>query len=193
VEYDPADVTGMTVRVTDNSTDNSCSGGTGTGLVLWGDGTTTLTAITTGGFVGSHRYSAPGTYHIVYSFEDSEGNKAVAPSVTVTLPSLSSSVYTVSGTICSGANNGDDDCADPGESPLPNATVYLKKGQTIMKVGKTDSFGRFAIQNVQELPGDAFYTVVPQKTAYSFAPATGDSDQVNKADPVANFRASTEW
>jgi len=146
--------------------------------------------ISTGDFVGAHKYSNPGTYTISYSFKDSEGNKAMAPPVTVTAPDGTTAIYSVSGTICAGANNGDNDCTDAGEGPVPNAAVYLKKGQTIVKMGKTDSTGYYVIPNVPTNSGDS-YTIVPSKNGYSFTPSSRAVSSTSYTN--INFTAIVGW
>jgi hypothetical protein len=188
------DETGMTVRVIDKSSANSCGATTdGTAYVMWGDGTTSVDAITLGSNAEwNHPYPNPGTYHISYCVKDSNGSKSCANKVTVNLPDVATAVFDVSGTICIDGN-ADDLCGDVSDTAVANVTLYLKNGLTIVKMGKTDANGDYLMKNVPELAASATYTVEPKKNGYSFVAASGDSDQVNLADPTADFIATSVW
>ena len=100
--------------------------------------------------------------------------------------------------VCSDTQWGDQEyCEDNGETwhrgadtAIRNAKIYLKDGMSIVKVGKTVQDGNYTISDVQ--PGTT-YTIEPSKDGYSFAPASFDTDQVNDADPSADFTAIFLW
>jgi hypothetical protein len=101
---------------------------------------------------------------------------------------------TVSGIVCV---DGDatDTCNDVGgaDAGVYNVTIHLSDGLRVLKVGKTDFDGRYLIENVQELPGDAPYNLELRKNGYVFLPAQSDSDQVNTSDRTADFTAIYIW
>jgi PKD repeat protein len=188
-----SDKTGMTARVVDDSVANSCGAtGDGTAVVMWGDGTTSVEAVSLGNASWDHQYNHRGTYHISYCVKDSNGNKSCSDKVTINLPDQDTAVFDVSGIICIDGN-ADDLCGDASDTAVANVTIYLKNGLTIVKMGKTDPNGAYLIKNILELPGSAAYTVQPKKNGYSLAAVTGDSDQVNLADQTADFLAIGEW
>src|SRR3990172_5875837 len=146
------DATGMSAKVTDGSSANACGSSADMGLVLWGDGTTEWLA-----HLGNttHLYTVKGTYTIRYAFKDDQGNKAMEDPATITLPDVATAICAISGTVTDGTNG------------INNATIYLKNGLTIVKIGKTDSTGNYSIANVQ---AGISYTVVAQKNGYTFSP-----------------------
>jgi len=163
--------------------------------VLWGDGLMDLVSITTGQSdpVATHTYPTAGTYTIRYFFKDSAGNRSMAPRQTWTLPDIPTAVYDVTGSIMW---DHDDDPGTPNVG-LANVTIYLKRNSSTIKMGKTDLLGYYEIKDVtvkvNSSGNEVSYTVEPGKNAYSFEVAPGDSDRVNKADPVANFIATAQW
>ena len=196
---DPSYLTGMTIEVYDQSTSNACgamgSSDPGIAYVLWGDGLMDLVSITTGQSdpVATHTYPTAGTYTIRYFFKDSAGNRSMAPRQTWTLPDIPTAVYDVTGSIMW---DHDDDPGTPNVG-LANVTIYLKRNSSTIKMGKTDLLGYYEIKDVtvkvNSSGNEVSYTVEPGKNAYSFEVAPGDSDRVNKADPVANFIATAQW
>jgi hypothetical protein len=100
--------------------------------------------------------------------------------------------------VCSDTQWGDQEyCRANGETwhagadmAIRNAKIYLKNGMSVVKMGKTVQDGTYTILDVK--PGTT-YTIEPLKDGYSFAPASLDTDQVNDADPTADFTATLAW
>lgn len=144
---------GMTLQVVDDSASNSCDGSDGLfAHVLWGDGKTTVKAITEGDVVDSHTYDVAGTYTISYAVKNVEGRKSVALRKTLMVPSQDNSVCDVEGDITGVAVN-------------YGTMVRLKEGLSVVKIGHTDAKGHYVIPDVQ---AGRVYTLEPSRGGYGF-------------------------
>ncbi len=147
---------GMTLEVTDASSATGCAGVTiATSMVIWGDGTTTLAATSTGPF--SHTYGNEGTYTISYSTRDSAGNKSFSAPQTWTVPDLATSVCAVEGNLAGVLVN-------------YGTMITLKEGMTVVQVGQTDTNGDYSLPNVT---AGHTYDIIPSRNGYTFSDTVG--------------------
>jgi PKD repeat protein len=155
-------VTGMTVSVTDTSTDAQDAQGALAVTVNCGNGTIATGA---GGSTLVCTYTSTGTYTIRHSVKDTGGKGSLSAPVSV---NVNATKYRVSGTI-----------TKQDGTPIPYATLKLKLGGVIKYSGTSSSTGTFAFGAV--LPGS--YTVTATKTGLTFADPAATVDVV--AAPVA--------
>lgn len=141
--------TGMSVSLTDTSTDAQDDQSQLVVTVLWGDGTTSTGA---GGSLFSKTYALGGTYTIKHSVRDSGGLTSSSASSKVTITEK----YSISGTVADGAG-----------APVSGATMYLKSGTTVKKIVKSAADGTYTFVNLLK----GCYYAVPSMTGRTFIPS----------------------
>jgi hypothetical protein len=106
----------MALTAADGSTiGGSCgSANTGVGVVVWGDGTTSVATVTSGGStaLGTHTYVVPGIYTVAYCVRDTYGKQRCADQETWSVPDLATSVCAITGTACIDGDTVGDGCGD---------------------------------------------------------------------------------
>jgi hypothetical protein len=138
----------------DSSTDDGpdantlADDGTVNAVVDWGDGT--AKGFGPGGTTFNHTYGLPGTYTIAHKAIDSKLQAASESCAPVAL-----AYFTISGTIYK----------SDGTTPVPSATVTLKKGGVVVKTVYSAANGMFSAGGLK--PGT--YTLSVIRAGYTFA------------------------
>jgi hypothetical protein len=143
-------VTGMSVSLTDTSTDGQDAQAALSVTVNWGDGTKSTG---NGGSTFTKTYAAAGSYTIRHSVTDTGG----LSSTSANAPVVIAEKFTIGGSVVDGSG-----------VAVAGAKLSLKMGYTVKSTTLSAADGTYSFNNLLK----GCYTVVPSMTGRTFSPVS---------------------